>query len=415
MSLTTISGEIQSQPINDNFSYINNKINDFWTNVKDYGAVGDGITGDTAAIQLAIDTGNKIYIPEGTYLITAALTFAIAGQAFEGSGRKSTIFLSTSTGNSIEIAESIEFVEFRNFKLTKNAGTAVSGNDGIKFLGYTNQSLIERIDVTYHWNGLYLSATGYSYVNDILCDNNYNNGIHMRNTTSIGAVQWTINKSLCQRSNGYGLYVQTLAGPSSCSFGELTMFSTYANKLGGVRFEGSATTPLNAIRWNGGFVGEDGNDTVRFDTYASSTHKINSVFSELAGVSACGVNQTTSATSTGWGFYCTSSNTSLVFTNCIALGNSYDGLFSRAPRILITGSEFRLNGAAGVGGSMNGVYIGAGAATITGNASRGNPSYGVYLMNDNHIVVGNDLRENGVGGLGSGVALTASQTLGNQT
>lgn len=36
-------------------------------NVRDYGAVGDGIALDTAAIQKAIDDGGMVYIPEGVY------------------------------------------------------------------------------------------------------------------------------------------------------------------------------------------------------------------------------------------------------------------------------------------------------------------------------------------------------------
>jgi hypothetical protein len=45
-------------------------------NVLDYGAVGDGLTNDRAAVQAAIDalaaTGGTVYFPEGTYLITGA-------------------------------------------------------------------------------------------------------------------------------------------------------------------------------------------------------------------------------------------------------------------------------------------------------------------------------------------------------
>ena len=37
-------------------------------NVMDFGAVGDGITKDTAAVQRAIDQGGTVYFPAGTYL-----------------------------------------------------------------------------------------------------------------------------------------------------------------------------------------------------------------------------------------------------------------------------------------------------------------------------------------------------------
>jgi hypothetical protein len=37
-------------------------------NVKDYGAVGDGSTDDTTAIQAAIDSGGDVFVPEGTYM-----------------------------------------------------------------------------------------------------------------------------------------------------------------------------------------------------------------------------------------------------------------------------------------------------------------------------------------------------------
>ena len=38
-------------------------------NILDYGAVGDGVTLDTAAIQQAIDAGGMVCIPAGTWRI----------------------------------------------------------------------------------------------------------------------------------------------------------------------------------------------------------------------------------------------------------------------------------------------------------------------------------------------------------
>jgi len=47
--------------------------------VKDFGAVGDGVTDDTAAIQAAFDSNQYIHFPSGTYLITGGISKAANG------------------------------------------------------------------------------------------------------------------------------------------------------------------------------------------------------------------------------------------------------------------------------------------------------------------------------------------------
>ncbi|MFL2064392.1 glycosyl hydrolase family 28-related protein, partial [Latilactobacillus sakei] len=59
-------------------------------NVKWFGAVGDGVTDDTDAIQTAIDTGKSVFVPEGTYLITKTLKLKL--QDFKGAGVNQTHF-----------------------------------------------------------------------------------------------------------------------------------------------------------------------------------------------------------------------------------------------------------------------------------------------------------------------------------
>ncbi|MDD5502473.1 MAG: glycosyl hydrolase family 28-related protein [Candidatus Thermoplasmatota archaeon] len=78
MALTPITGEIQAQPLNDNFSYLGERIDNLAIyNVKDYDAVGDGITDDTTAIKAAIAAlpayGGIIFFPTGKYLISSKL------------------------------------------------------------------------------------------------------------------------------------------------------------------------------------------------------------------------------------------------------------------------------------------------------------------------------------------------------
>jgi hypothetical protein len=48
--------------------------------VKDFGAVGDGVTDDTAAIQDAVDSGESaVYFPQGTYFTTGTVSIASPG------------------------------------------------------------------------------------------------------------------------------------------------------------------------------------------------------------------------------------------------------------------------------------------------------------------------------------------------
>ena len=55
--------------------------------VKDYGAVGDGSTNDTSAIQSALNSGAKaIYFPTGDYLINSTLTSSIDERKIYGEG-----------------------------------------------------------------------------------------------------------------------------------------------------------------------------------------------------------------------------------------------------------------------------------------------------------------------------------------
>jgi hypothetical protein len=62
-------------------------INKAPVSVLDFGAVGDGVANDTAAIQAAIDTGAKsVYFPQGTYLISSSLKITDSERNFFGDG-----------------------------------------------------------------------------------------------------------------------------------------------------------------------------------------------------------------------------------------------------------------------------------------------------------------------------------------
>lgn len=88
------------------------KLDDF-ANVKDFGAVGDGVTNDTAAINRAIknlqtveSTGKQkraLYFPGGIYLITGDVIKIYPNSNLIGDGMQSTIFRQTDSGQACVI------------------------------------------------------------------------------------------------------------------------------------------------------------------------------------------------------------------------------------------------------------------------------------------------------------------------
>ena len=93
---------------------LNDKMQDL-VSVKDFGAVGDGVADDTAAIQAGIDLacqyGGCVYLPAGTYKISSALVFSmnnslvdpIKRPSMRGDGMAATTIYQTVNDNGIEI------------------------------------------------------------------------------------------------------------------------------------------------------------------------------------------------------------------------------------------------------------------------------------------------------------------------
>lgn len=100
-------------------------------NVLDFGAVGNGTTDDTAAIQAAINslsaTGGVVYLPINTYKITAPLTNTKSGVSLVGDGSAATIISNSQTGDAIVFGDAVNELTQCRIVGMKIQGSVTSG------------------------------------------------------------------------------------------------------------------------------------------------------------------------------------------------------------------------------------------------------------------------------------------------
>lgn len=93
--------------------------------VKDFGAAGDGVSDDTLAIQQALAAHDSVFVPEGTYLITAPVTLGVS-QSLIGAGQKAVIKCQSNSFNAIDVP--VSFTSISGLRIEGGAtGIALSG------------------------------------------------------------------------------------------------------------------------------------------------------------------------------------------------------------------------------------------------------------------------------------------------
>lgn len=106
--------------------------------VKDYGAVGDGLVDDTAALTAAGASGRRVYCPDGNYRVTAAIPLLSDTELF-GDGKGARIFLDTATTNvSLFTANTASNIVIEGLTIDGGLnGTHTQGNT-VVLIGCTN-------------------------------------------------------------------------------------------------------------------------------------------------------------------------------------------------------------------------------------------------------------------------------------
>lgn len=265
-------------------------------NVKDYGAIGDGIADDTAALNLAFATNNAVYLPPGNYKITTNLTPPICSAIIGAGMWITTITAATGVTKALSINASPEKLNLiSDLSISGNATASATG----LLLGDTN--LIDYLDIR-NVRVVSFSGTGSIgiYVKNVLLSNFYNcyadsneTGIFI-GSTLVSSLPTTINVNGGQYNNNtkYGLRCQqgrsiifrgttfennTLEGilvdpPVTGKVDQLTFYDVWLESNNDssssnyqVTIDGTANPTVCAVRFRGGYVGGGSAKTFNFD------------------------------------------------------------------------------------------------------------------------------------------------------
>lgn len=110
--------------------------------VKTYGAVGDGATDDTAAINAALAATLNVYVPPGIYHLTGALTMQ-TNQTVHGGGQRNTILSHDFNGDQLVLPTGATLSDIRlEGNGSTRTGRAVVINTG------TGQQTMSRVTIS---------------------------------------------------------------------------------------------------------------------------------------------------------------------------------------------------------------------------------------------------------------------------
>lgn len=173
----------------------------FFLNVKDYGAVGDGTTDDTAAIQQAIDdlpaSGGCVFVPPGTYSVSSSLALS-EGAELCGAGSGS-IIRASSAALGIDIIKigdgsaTLSFAAVRHLKVTSNGQK--TGGAGIA-LNKAYRVWLESLSLEFQYRGVYIQNSTAIWLKNSDIRDTKENAITIESALGQG-FEWYIDSVLC--------------------------------------------------------------------------------------------------------------------------------------------------------------------------------------------------------------------------
>lgn len=139
---------------------VQSRLRDF-VSVKDFGAVGDGVTDDTAAFNAAFASSQNVFIPAGTYMVSSITVSSPDGlRSVFGVGRDSIIKCSSS-GQTVLTVDRANYSGFRDFRILVDAANVtailITDSAGSTIDDVTTFSTFSNVDV--ESTGVHLGST----------------------------------------------------------------------------------------------------------------------------------------------------------------------------------------------------------------------------------------------------------------
>lgn len=260
-----------------------------WLNVKSavYGAKGDGIADDTAAIQNAINAcsaagGGTVYIPRGTYRITSALTLANK-IALQGEGDiVTTIYQTNTTANGI-VGDRLNNIALRDFRLRGPAGGT---GKGLVVTTACNFLDLEEVSVT-EWgsHGVDLEQPIVSNFTRVVSSVNGGAGMYLHGNESGSGTSISLDSCWMDNNTGDGYWFY---GMTYCAFDACAADTHLGSGKAGYRFDSCSVMTLTGCGSEKNAVG------VKFS--GGGNHTVDGFFNYAQPASGIGFLVTSAAT-----------------------------------------------------------------------------------------------------------------------
>jgi hypothetical protein len=127
-------------------------------NVLDFGAVGDGVTDDTAAIQAAINASNNrtLFFPTGTYLVSSIISVANKKIRIVGEGIRNTVLHRNGNAIGLKVEQGTSAGLTSDFGISdiQLSNVSIQLYNYISFCVVDNVSIVKTVAATNNYSGL---------------------------------------------------------------------------------------------------------------------------------------------------------------------------------------------------------------------------------------------------------------------